>query len=399
VTLLPGAVFLSVRGPIVPRVSPPHPLAWLEPHAAHRRAVGLRRELNPRAAADGMLDLAGNDYLGLSRDPRVVGGAVAAAGTWGVGATGSRLVTGTTELHVALERELAAFCGLADGLVFSSGYAANLGVLTALSGAGALVVSDAANHASLVDACRLSRARVAVVPHNDAAAVDAVLAARREERALVVVESVDSVDGDTAPLRALHAVCRARGALLVVDEAHGLGVRGPGGRGLLAEVGLAGADDVVATVTLSKALGAQGGAVLGPAAVTAHLVDTARSFIFDTGLAPPAVGAALAALHVLEAEPERPAAVLRNAAVLAAAAGVPAPPSAVVPVVLGEPEVAVAVARRCRERGVRVGCFRPPSVPEGTSRLRLTARADLMEADLARVREVLAEVLAPVGLR
>jgi 8-amino-7-oxononanoate synthase len=139
--------------------------------------------------------------------------------------------------------------------------------------------------------------------------------------------------------------------------------------------------------------------VLGPAAVTAHLVDTARPFIFDTGLAPPAVGAALAALHVLEAEPARPAAVLRNAAVLAAAAGVPAPPSAVVPVVLGEPEVAVAVARRCRERGVRVGCFRPPSVPEGTSRLRLTARSDLTEADLARVREVLAEVLAPVGLR
>jgi 8-amino-7-oxononanoate synthase len=361
--------------------------------------VGLRRELNPRAAADGVLDLAGNDYLGLSRDPRVVGGAVAAARAWGVGATGSRLVTGTTELHVALERELAVFCGFADGLVFSSGYAANLGVLTALSGAGALVVSDAANHASLVDACRLSRARVAVVPHNDSAAVDAVLATRREERALVVVESVDSVDGDTAPLRALHAVCRARGALLVVDEAHGLGVRGPGGRGLLAEVGLAGADDVVATVTLSKALASQGGAVLGPAAVTAHLVDTARSFIFDTGLAPPAVGAALAALHVLEAEPERPAAVLRNAAVLAAAAGVPAPPSAVVPVVLGEPEVAVAIARRCRERGLRVGCFRPPSVPEGTSRLRLTARSDLTEADLARVRDVLAEVLAPVGLR
>ncbi|MDT0350566.1 8-amino-7-oxononanoate synthase [Pseudonocardia charpentierae] len=380
-------------------MSPPHPLSWLEPHAARRRAVGLRRELSPRAAADGVLDLAGNDYLGLSRDPRVVDGAVAAARTWGVGATGSRLVTGTTELHVALERELAAFCGFADGLVFSSGYAANLGVLTALSGPGALVVSDAANHASLVDACRLSRARVAVVPHNDPAAVDAVLATRREERALVVVESVDSVDGDTAPLRTLHGVCRARGALLVVDEAHGLGVRGPGGRGLLAEVGLAGADDVVATVTLSKALGSQGGAVLGPAAVTAHLVDTARSFIFDTGLAPPAVGAALAALHVLEAEPERPAAVLRNAAVLAAAAGVPAPPSAVVPVVLGEPEVAVAVARRCRERGVRVGCFRPPSVPEGTSRLRLTARSDLTEADLARVREVLAEILAPVGLR
>jgi 8-amino-7-oxononanoate synthase len=372
---------------------PPHPLDWLDRHAALRRAAGLRRELAPRAADEPVLDLAGNDYLGLSRDPRVVEGAVAAVRTWGAGSTGSRLVTGTTALHVALDRTLAAFCGFADGLVFSSGYAANLGAVTALSGPGALIVSDAANHASIVDACRLSRARVAVVPHHDVDAVDAALAGRGEERALVVVESVDSVDGDLAPLRAPHATCRVRGALLVVDEAHGLGVRGPGGRGLLAEVGLAGADDVVATVTLSKALGAQGGAVLGPAAVTAHLVDSARPFVFDTGLAPAAVGAASAALDVLRAEPERPTAVLRHATVLAEAAGVPEPESAVVPVVLGEPEVAVAAARRCRGRGVRVGCFRPPSVPPGTSRLRLTARADLTDADLALVRTVLADVL------
>lgn len=376
-------------------MSSSHPLAWLEPHAALRRAAGLRRELTPRAAVEPVLDLAGNDYLGLSRDPRVVEGAVAALRTWGAGSTGSRLVTGTTALHAALDGALAAFCGFADGLVFSSGYAANLGAITALSGPGTLVVSDAANHASIVDACRLSRARVAVVPRGDVAAVDAALAARPEERALVVVESVDSTDGATAPLRALHATCRARGALLVVDEAHGLGVCGPGGRGLLAEVGLAGADDVVATVTLSKALGSQGGAVLGPAAVTAHLVDTARSFVFDTGLAPAAAGAALAALGVLRAEPERPAAVLRNAAALAGAAGVAAPPSAVVPVILGEPEAAVRAARRCLAHGVRVGCFRPPSVPAGTSRLRLTARADLTDADLARVKEVLADVLAP----
>ena len=377
----------------------PHPLAWLDPHAAHRRAAGLRRELSPRAADEAVLDLAGNDYLGLSGDPRVVEGAVAAVRAWGAGATGSRLVTGTTTLHVELERALAAFCGFTDALAFSSGYTANLGALTALSGRGALVVSDAANHASIVDGCRLSRARVAVVPHADVDAVDAALAGRTEQRALVVTESVDSVDGGTAPLRALHTACRARGALLVVDEAHALGVRGPGGRGLLAEVGLAGADDVVATVTLSKALGGQGGAVLGSAAVIAHLVDTARSFIFDTGLAPAAVGAALAALDVLGAEPERPAAALRHAAALAAAAGVPAPPSAVVPVVVGDPEVALAQARRCLERGVRVGCFRPPSVPAGTSRLRLTARATLTDADLARVREVLADVLAPAGVR
>jgi 8-amino-7-oxononanoate synthase len=371
-----------------------HPLSWLEGHAARRRAVGLRRELRPRPAIDGLLDLAGNDYLGLATDPRVIDGAVAAVRGWGAGSTGSRLVTGTTELHAELERELAAFCGSPAALVFSSGYAANLGVLGALSGPGSLIVSDAANHASLVDACRLSRARVVVVPHDDPAAVDAVLAARTEPRALVVTESVDSTDGGVAPLRPLHRVCRRHGALLVVDEAHGLGVRGPGGRGELAGVGLAGADDVVITVTLSKALGSQGGAVLGPQAVIAHLVDSARSFIFDTGLAPACVGAALAALRVLRAEPERATAVLRTAAALAAAAGVPAPPSAVVPVLLGEPAVAVAAAARCAELGVRVGCFRPPSVPEGTSRLRLTARATLTVDDLALARTALADIRA-----
>jgi 8-amino-7-oxononanoate synthase len=153
----------------------------------------------------------------------------------------------------------------------------------------------------------------------------------------------------------------------------------------------------VATVTLSKALGSQGGVVLGPAAVIEHLVDTARSFIFDTGLAPASVGAALAALRVLVAEPERAAAVLANAEAIAAAAGVAPSGSAVVPVVLGEPEAAVTAAARCLGRGLRVGCFRPPSVPPGTSRLRLTARADLTEAELARVADVLAEVLEPAG--
>lgn len=370
-----------------------HPLAWLDAHASLRVDAGLRRELRPRAADERVLDLAGNDYLGLSTDPRVIDGAVAAVRRWGAGSTGSRLVTGTTALHTEMESELAAFCGAQAALVFSSGYAANLGVVTALSGPGSLIVSDAANHASLVDACRLSRARIAVVPHNDPAAVDAVLAHRTEQRALVVTDGVNSVDGGHAPVAALHAACRARGAVLVVDDAHGLGVCGPGGRGLLAEVGLAGADDVVATVTLSKSLGSQGGAVLGPAAVVAHLVDTARSFIFDTGLAPACVGAALAALRVLRAEPDRPGAVLRAAGALADAAGVPVPASAVVSVVLGEPAVAFAAAQRCAERGVRVGCFRPPSVPKGTSRLRLTARATLSEADLALARSVLAAVL------
>jgi 8-amino-7-oxononanoate synthase len=375
---------------------PEHPLDWLSGHAERRRAAGLRRELRPRPAGEPVLDLAGNDYLGLSTHPAVIEGGLAALRTWGAGSTGSRLVTGSTELHAELEDELAAFAGYRAGLVFSSGYLANLGVVGALSGPGSLVVSDRANHASLIDACRLSRARVEVVPHNDVAGVDAVLAARCERRALVVTDSVGSVDGDHAPLARLHAVARARGAVLVVDEAHGLGVCGPGGRGLLAEAGLAGADDVVATVTLSKALGSQGGAVLGPAAVIEHLVDTARSFIFDTGLAPASVGAALAALRVLAAEPGRPAATLAAAAAIAASAGVPVPSSAVVSVVLGDPAVAFEAAERCLARGLRVGCFRPPSVPAGTSRLRLTARATLTAAELDLVRGVLAEVLGDV---
>ncbi|MEO9016917.1 MAG: aminotransferase class I/II-fold pyridoxal phosphate-dependent enzyme, partial [Mycobacterium sp.] len=247
----------------------------------------------------------------------------------------------------------------------------------------------------LVDACRLSRARVVVTPHRDVDAVAGALAARDERRAVVVTESVFSTDGTLAPLRELHQVCRSHGALLIVDEAHGLGVRGTGGRGLLHEVGLAGAPDVVLTTTLSKSLGSQGGVVLGPAAVRDHLIDAARTFIFDTGLAPAALGAASAALAVLAAEPALPAAVLRNARTLAAACGVPqSPDSAVVSVILGDPEVAVAAAAACLADGVRVGCFRPPTVPAGTSRLRLTARASLDAGELEVAERVLAGVLS-----
>ena len=275
------------------------PLAWLDEVEQQRREAGLRRSLRPRPAVATELDLASNDYLGLSQHPDVIEGGVEALRTWGAGATGSRLVTGDTELHQEFESELAEFVGAAAGLLFSSGYTANLGAVVGLSGPGSLLVSDAYSHASLVDACRLSRARVVVTPHRDVDAVDAALASRDEERAVVITDSVFSADGALAPVRELHEVCRRHRALLIVDEAHGLGVRG-GGRGLLHELGLAGAPDVVMTTTLSKALGSQGGAVLGPAAVRDHLIDAARPFIFDTGLAPAAVGAALAALRVLQ---------------------------------------------------------------------------------------------------
>jgi 8-amino-7-oxononanoate synthase len=345
------------------------------------------------------LDLASNDYLGLSQHPDVIEGGVDALRTWGAGATGSRLVTGDTMLHGELESALAEFVGAATGLVFSSGYAANLGAVVGLSGPDALLVSDAYSHASLVDACRLSRARVVVTPHRDVDAVDAALAARDEERAVVITESVFSADGALAPVRQLHEVCRRHRALLIVDEAHGLGVRGAGGRGLLHELGLAGAPDVVMTTTLSKALGSQGGAVLATSPVRDHLIDAARPFIFDTGLAPAAVGAALAALRVLSAEPWRPEAVLRHAGTLAQICEVSqASQSAVVSVILGAPEVALAAATACLDAGVRVGCFRPPTVPAGTSRLRLTARASLDADDLEVARTVLTDVLRAARL-
>ncbi|MBU3750749.1 MAG: 8-amino-7-oxononanoate synthase, partial [Mycobacterium sp.] len=286
------------------------PLSWLDGAEQQRRQAGLHRTLHPRPPAPTPVDLASNDYLGLSRHPAVVEAGVQALRTWGAGSTGSRLVTGNTELHEDLEGALAGFLGASAALVFSSGYTANLAALASLSGPGSLVVSDAAAHASLVDGCRLSRARVVVTPHLDVDAVASALAARDEERAVVVTDSVFSTDGALAPLRQLHDLCRAHRAVLLVDEAHGLGVRGDGGRGLVHEVGLAGAADVVVTTTLSKSLGSQGGAVLGADEVREHLINTARPFIFDTGLAPAAVGAALAALQTLAAEPARAQAVL-----------------------------------------------------------------------------------------
>ncbi|TLG13542.1 8-amino-7-oxononanoate synthase [Nocardia cyriacigeorgica] len=370
------------------------PLSWLDARAAERVGAGLRRQLRAREPQSPSIDLASNDYLGLARHPEVIEGAVAAVRRWGAGSTGSRLVTGTTTEHELLEAELAEFMGAEAGLVFASGYAANLGVVTALAGRGSLIVSDAGSHASLVDACRLSRARVEIAPHCDVSAVDRLLASRTEERALVLTDSVFSADGDLAPLADLHRVTRANGAVLVVDEAHGLGVRGTGGCGLVHEVGLAGEPDLVITATLSKALAAQGGAVLASERVRAHLIDAARTFIFDTGLAPAAVGAARAALGILRGDPGIAQRVLDRAADIARIAGVPQPDSAVVSVVLGEAQVAFDAAQQCRERGLDVGCFRPPSVPEGTSRLRLTARANLTSAELDTIATVLGEVLS-----
>ncbi|MGW1006857.1 8-amino-7-oxononanoate synthase [Streptomyces sp. NPDC002520] len=368
---------------------------WIDEQAEARRRAGLVRTLRPRPADSPLLDLASNDYLGLAHHPEVAEGAARAARTWGGGATGSRLVTGTTELHTELERELADFCGFEAALVFSSGYAANLAAVTALGPHGSLIVSDAGNHASLIDGCRLARGTTQVVGHADPQGAAKALGGH-EGAAIVVSDTVFSVDGDAAPLAALAEVCREHGAGLVVDDAHGLGVLGDGGRGAVHAAGLAGAADVVVSATLSKSLGSQGGVVLGPARVIGHLVNAARTFIFDTGLAPAAAGAALAALRLLRREPARAGRARAVAAELHArltAAGLEAvrPDAAVVSVRAPSPEQAVRWAADCRSAGLAVGCFRPPSVPDGISRLRLTARADLSGAEIERAVRVIDE--------
>ena len=369
---------------------------WVE--AAHQRDErGLTRTTSPDQLSGVRVDLAGNDYLGLRHHPDVLRAARDALERFGAGAGASRLVTGTQAIHTELEHALAAHLGHESALVFSTGYHANLAAMTVLATADTLVVSDAHNHASLIDGLRLAKARVVVTPHLDTAAMRRALSTRTEPRALVVVESIFSVLGDAAPLRELSALAVEHDALLVIDEAHGLGVVGDGGEGLAHHLGLldgAGAERIVTTVTLSKSLAAQGGAVLGPRALREHLLNTARPFIFDTGLAPAAAGAALAALQRLRAEPELPARVRHVAARLARLAGVEAGAGAVLSMPMSSPQAVSSAVEHARCLGVRIGCFRPPSTPDGISRLRLTANAAVSDEELAYAADVLTTVLA-----
>lgn len=364
------------------------PLDWIREAASTRDEAGLTRRLVATKAAD-IIDLAGNDYLGLRHHPAIVAGAVAAVETYGTGAGASRLVTGTLDVHDELEAAMVALTGAGAALVLSSGYAANLSVLTTLADAGTLVVSDEHAHASLIDGCRLSRAAVSVARHNDLEHVAELLARREGPRAVVVAESIYSVLGDAAPVADLVALTEEAGAMLVVDEAHALGVVGPGGAGLVTAAGASTAEHVVVTTTLSKSLAAQGGVVLAAPEVREHLVNTARPFIYDTGLAPAAAGAALAALGVLRDHPELSARVHANATRLAEACGVEAPAGAVMSVPMPGPHETVEAVERARSMGLRVGAFRPPSTPDGSSRLRITAHADHSPHDLDRACTVL----------
>lgn len=375
------------------------PLGWIPPALDALEAGDLRRRLRHRATAtgrlaDGLVNLSSNDYLDLAGDPRVRTAAADAAREWGAGSGASRLISGGTALHHELERALAAWKGTEDAVVFSSGYLANLGTVGALVGPGDLVCSDALNHASIIDACRLSRATVEVYAHDDAADLDRALGAHpAARRRLVVTDGVFSMDGDAATLPRLCDVAEAHGAMVLVDDAHGCGVVGPDGRGTAAAQGVE--QRVSAAVgTLSKAFGAAGGYVAGSGALCEWLRNRARGFVFDTAPPPATVGAALAALAIARAEPERRARTTRLARRLAKGLRASEPAAAVVPLILGAAHQALRAAAALEAAGFLVMAIRPPTVPEGTARLRFALTAACTEADVDGVVAALADATA-----
>jgi 8-amino-7-oxononanoate synthase len=392
-----------------------HNRAVPDPLAAELAALedaGLRRRLRALASAsdaevvlDGrrVLLLSSNNYLGLATHPAVVEAAADALRRWGCGAGASRLIAGHLELHAAVEAKLAAWKGTEAALLFPSGYQANVGAITALVGRGDHVWSDALNHASIVDGCRLARATVHVYPHRDVRALEADLAAAPTRgRRLIVTDSVFSMDGDRAPLGALAALAEHYHSWLMVDEAHAAGVLGPHGAGLAAADGVSGAVHVHVG-TLGKALGGGGAYVAGSRALVDILVNRARSFVYTTALPPAAVAAAGAAVDVVIAEPERRETLLRHAARLRAglaALGLDVRGDThIVPVVVGDNRRALALAEALLARGVLVHAIRPPTVPAGTARLRVTPMAVHGEAHLAHVLDAFAGAAAETELR
>jgi 8-amino-7-oxononanoate synthase len=384
----------------------------IEERLAELERLGLSRRLRlisgpqgPRVLLDGrpVLLLCSNNYLGLADHPRVREAAAEAAMRWGVGAGASRLVSGTMTIHRRLEERLAAFKGSEACLLFGSGYLANLGAIGALAGPGDAVFSDELNHASIVDGCRLSRARVCVYRHLDTEHLAWGL--RRhggEGRRLIATDSVFSMDGDLAPLDELVELARAHGARLLVDEAHATGALGPGGRGAVAQAGLEGEIDVLVG-TLGKALGSYGAYVCATAEMVRYLINTARALIFSTAPGPPAVAGALAALELIEERPHRVQRLRSHARILRgalAAEGFPVPAGDmhIVPLLLGDERDALALCQGALERGVFAQAIRPPSVPAGTARLRLTTMASHTPAELHRAARAFGEAARTQGL-
>ena len=358
--------------------------------AIRRRLRPLDSGIGPRVVIDGrsVIQLCSNDYLGLAAHPAVTRAAADAALAYGAGAGSARLIVGTSAPHAALERDIAGLKQTEAAVVLSSGYHANAGVLPIVAGAEDVIFSDALNHASLIDGCRLSRATVRVYRHADAGHLDRLLhEAGGFRRRVIVTETVFGMDGDLAPLADLIAAARRHDAWIVVDEAHATGVFGRTGGGLVAQLGLSDAVDVQIG-TLSKALGALGGYVAGSAALVDWVINAARTFIYTTALPPAAVAAARAAIAVLAAEPERRDRVWSHATWLRerlTEIGYRLGPSRspILPVVVGDAEAAVRLGDALLARGVLAPAIRPPTVPDGTARLRVTPMATHTAEDLA----------------
>jgi 8-amino-7-oxononanoate synthase len=371
------------------------PLRHLAQDLAELERVGLLRvrpEPVDQGPAAGIVYLGSNDYLGYRSSGRLTRYALGAATEQPAGSGASRLVLGEHRAHRALEQALARWFECEETVVFTSGYAANCGSIAALAGEGDLIVSDALNHASIIDGCRLSRARVAVVPHGSADAVRAALRASTARRRWVVTEGYFSMEGDTPDLGALRSICDEEDAALIVDDAHAVGVLGPEGRGC---AGAAGARPDVLVGTLGKALGAQGAFVAGSRDLCRWLWNRARSFVFSTGLSPLLAAIGQGAVNEARADEtgrRRLLAVTERLRSGLIAEGLPVAPSygPIIPLILGEESRAVAWSRRLAEVGVRVQAIRPPTVPRGTSRLRIAARADLRDGEVDRAVAALA---------
>ena len=346
------------------------------------------------------VDFCSNDYLGLASHPQVVEAFIAAARAHGVGARASHLITGHQSEHEALEQELAAWTGRERAILFSTGYMANLGLAAALATRESAVYGDRLNHASLIDGGRLARAALHHYPHGDAAALEEQLGRQESGRALVLTDGVFSMDGDLAPLPALAQACARHGAFLAVDDAHGLGVIGETGRGSLEHFGLSATDVPALIGTLGKAFGSFGAFVAGSADLVETLIQRARTYIYTTALPPAVAAATRAALAVSINEAwrrERVLGLTRRFRELARAAGLPLADSEtpIQPILLGTAEAAVHASRNLLEQGLFVAAIRPPTVPAGTSRLRITLSAAHRDQDVERLVSSLANIVSP----
>lgn len=376
----------------------------LRDRGLHRRLRLIGGPQGPRVTLDGkqVLLLCSNDYLGLANHPKVRGAAAEAAMRWGAGAGASRLISGNMQPHSRLEKRLAVFKGYESALLFGSGYLANTGTIAALAGEGEVVFSDELNHASIIDGCRLSRAETFVYRHGDVEHLSWGLRKAGERAALIVTDGVFSMDGDVAPLAELTELAKTHSCRLMVDEAHATGAIGPGGRGSVAAAGLSGEVDVVMG-TLGKALGSYGAYVCADRETTDYLLNTARSFVFSTALPPSVAAAGLAALELLESQPDRVERLAGNARALRDALAdegldVGGSETQIVPLPVGDAGAAMDLCERILERGIFAQGIRPPTVPEGSSRLRFTVMSTHRREELERAAKLVGSAARELGI-